>query len=432
MRKSKITIKSKKAIKSKKTIHTIKKIGIITSGGDCGGLNAVIKGIASTANSIKIETVVIPNGYAGLYNLIDFPINKLTPLNTKRLDKFSSALAGSEAGHSRVKISKINDKLKYEKIKKGLKKHKIDALIVSGGDDSGSVVVDLCKHGIPTNHAPKTMDLDLQTYSVGADSTINNIANAIEDLKTTGRTHNRIMILETFGRYVGHTAFRGGIAGDADCIIIPEIAPNFDIIYEHMKKTFMNRVLNSDVHAGIYNIITSEALKGNPKFDDVNEEGFLIDKSVKPDAFGHYPMDGAAKRIAKELEKRLEKDPEIKIFMKKTGMFIKHQYETPEVRIVKPTHLMRCGRSSAYDVNFGREVGAGTLLLLLENIYGITCIGIENGTIKYLPTKKAIEQRPVNLNQVTFYELQGFCFGRKKPKTKVKIKHIKSQISRHM
>lgn len=410
----------------------IKKIGIITSGGDCGGLNAVIKGIASTANSIGIETIVIPNGYAGLYNLMDFSEKNLTPLNTERLSEFSAALAGSEAGHSRVKISKIKDKDKYQRIKQGLKKHKIDALIVSGGDDSGSVVVDLCNNSIPTNHAPKTMDLDLQTYSVGADSTINNIANAIEDLKTTGRTHNRIVVFEVFGRYVGHTAFRGGIAGDADCIVMPEITPNFDIIYDHMKKVFMKRVLKSDVHAGVYNIITAEALKGNPETDEVNEEGYLVDKSAKPDAFGHYPMAGAGKRIAKEIEKRMKDDPEIIEFMKKTGMYVKNQYEMPEIRVIRPTHLMRCGRSSAYDVNFGREAGAGALLLLLENISGITCAGIENGVIKYLPTVEAIKQRPVDLDQVKFYEMQGFCFGRKKPATKVKARKLKGKIVRHL
>ncbi|MDD5634777.1 MAG: 6-phosphofructokinase, partial [Candidatus Omnitrophica bacterium] len=161
----------------------MKKIGVLTSGGDCGGLNGVIKGAASMANSMGIKCFVIPNGYAGLYNLVDF--DKLTELTPERLDQINANEAGSEAGHSRVKIKKILDDNKYQRIKDGLKKFAIDGLVVSGGDDSGSVMVDLSKQGILCVHAPKTMDLDLQTYSVGGDSTINKIAVYADELKTT-------------------------------------------------------------------------------------------------------------------------------------------------------------------------------------------------------------------------------------------------------
>jgi 6-phosphofructokinase 1 len=114
----------------------IKRIGIITSGGDCGGLNAVIKGAARKAYSLGIESVVIPNGYAGLYNLVE--IAEVVVLDAERVSRIEASLAGSEAGHSRVKISKIADPNTYERIKEGLKKFKIDALIISGGDDTGS------------------------------------------------------------------------------------------------------------------------------------------------------------------------------------------------------------------------------------------------------------------------------------------------------
>ena len=97
----------------------IKKIGIITGGGDCGGLNAVILGAAKMAAAKGIEAVAIPNGYAGLYNLIE--MESLVALKKHRLDPISIGLAGSEAGHSRVKISKIKDEKKYGRIKEGLK-----------------------------------------------------------------------------------------------------------------------------------------------------------------------------------------------------------------------------------------------------------------------------------------------------------------------
>ena len=120
------------------------------------------------------KTFVIPNGYAGLYNLVDLP--ELTELTDDRLANIAVYLAGSEAGNSRVKIAKIKDDNKYERIKQGLQKFGIDAVIIAGGDDTGSVVADLADKGIPCLHVPKTMDLDLMTYSVGGDSTINRIA----------------------------------------------------------------------------------------------------------------------------------------------------------------------------------------------------------------------------------------------------------------
>ena len=166
------------------------------------------------ARSMGASCFVIPNGYAGLYNLIDF--DTITELTQQRLDHIDANIAGSEAGHSRVKIKKIDDPDKYQRIKAGMAKFQLHGLIISGGDDSGSVMVDLSEHGIQCVHAPKTMDLDLQTYSVGGDSTINRIASFAEELKTTGQTHSRVIVLEVFGRYAGHTAFRGGIAADAD------------------------------------------------------------------------------------------------------------------------------------------------------------------------------------------------------------------------
>ena len=108
----------------------MKRIGVITSGGDCGGLNAVIKGAAQMALRNGIEIVIIPNGYAGLYNLIQF--KELVTLTPQRVDVIDSNLAGSEAGHSRVKIKKIKDEQKYQRIQQGLEKFQIDGLVISG------------------------------------------------------------------------------------------------------------------------------------------------------------------------------------------------------------------------------------------------------------------------------------------------------------
>ncbi|MDA8240144.1 MAG: 6-phosphofructokinase [Nitrospiraceae bacterium] len=401
----------------------IKRIGVITSGGDCGGLNAVIKGVARQAFSEGIESVVIPNGYAGLYNLVDF--DEVVLLSAERISKIEASLAGSEAGHSRVKISKIDDPQKYERIKKGLKKFGIEALIISGGDDTGSVVVDLSAQDIPCVHVPKTMDLDLQPYSVGGDSAINRIATFTRDLKTTGMSHNRVVVIEVFGRYVGHTAFRGGVGAEADCILIPEIPVDFDVVYENMKSTYFNRILRSDVKAGTYIIVVAEGLK--------NASGeMLYDESAGVDAFGHKKLAGAGKYVRQQLEKRLKSDPDVPKFMKETGMLVPGIYVIPEVREVTPGHLVRSGGSYAYDVNFGYRAGAAAVLLLVAGKTGNTVVDLIGKKIEYVSTAEAIKRREVDLTEIALFEGLGICFGRKPEKFACELSEVKGRIARRL
>jgi 6-phosphofructokinase 1 len=386
----------------------VKNIGIITSGGDCGGLNGVIKGAALTALAKGMKAFIIPNGYAGLYNLID--LKSITELTKERIEQIDVYMAGSEAGNSRVKVSKIKDANKYDRIKDGLKKFNLDALVIAGGDDTGSVVKDLSEQGIPCVHAPKTMDLDLMPYSVGGDSTINRIAEAVRDLKTTGRTHNRIIVMEVFGRYAGHTAFRGGIAADAEAVLIPEIPVDFDVLYNHVKSLFIKRIEESDVHAGTVSVVVAEGLR-----DASGNE--LVDMTSTPDSFGHRKLMGAGNYVVKQIEDRIKADPEIKEFMKRTGQFVEGVYEIPEVREIRPSHLVRCGFASALDANFGLEVGSAAVELAASGTYGVTVAGYQAGKIEYMAVADAIVQRHVSEADVALYESLGVCFGRKPVKT---------------
>lgn len=399
----------------------MKNIGIITSGGDCGGLNGVIKGAALSALNKGMTAWIVPNGYAGLYNLLDLP--KLTKLTPERIAAINVFDAGSEAGNSRVKVSKIKDEKKYERIKEGLKKFNLDGLVIAGGDDTGSVVVDLSSEGIPCVHAPKTMDLDLMPYSVGGDSTINRIAEEVRDLRTTGRTHNRIIVLEVFGRYAGHTAFRGGVAADADAILIPEIPVDFDVLYKQIKGAFIKRIEESDVHAGTAMIVVAEGLR-----DASGNE--LVDMSSEPDSFGHRKLMGAGKYVVKQIEDRIKKDPEIKEFMKRTGQFVEGVYEIPEVRDIRPGHLVRCGASSAVDANFGLEVGAGAVELMSRNITGVTVVSFHSGKLEYMEVKDAIVQRHVNPEDVALFESLGVSFGRTPQAAKVEAVKVSGTPAR--
>lgn len=401
----------------------IKRIGVITSGGDAGGLNAVIKGVAREAYAYGIESVVIPNGYAGLYNLVD--LHNVVVLNAERVSRIEASLAGSEAGHSRVKISKISDPQRYERIKEGLKKFGINALIISGGDDTGSVVVDLGAQGIPCVHVPKTMDLDLQPYSVGGDSAINRIAVMVRDLKTTGMSHNRVMVVEVFGRYVGHTALRGGIGAEADCILIPEVPVDFDVVYEHIKATYFARIERSDVKAGTYMMVVAEGIK-------TASGELLYDESAGVDAFGHKKLAGAGKYVRQQIEKRLKADPEVKEFMKRTGMYAPGVYEIPEVREVAPSHLVRSGQTSAYDVNFGYRTGAAAVLLLLEGKTGNTVVDVNGNKISYMTTSEAIKRREVDVSEIALFETLGICFGRRPQKFEYETMQTKGAVERHL
>jgi len=391
------------------------KIGIITSGGDCGGLNGVIKGAALTALNSGMSAFIIPNGYAGLYNLVDF--SKLTELTPERLEEIHVYLAGSEAGNSRVQLKKIKDDNKYKRITDGLAKFGIDGLVIAGGDDTGSVVADLSKQGFPCVHAPKTMDLDLMPYSVGFDSTVNRIADEVRDLQTTGRTHNRIIVLEVFGRYAGHTAMRGGIAGGADAVLIPEIPVDFDVLYRRVKELFIDRIERSDVHAGCVTVVVAEGLK-----DASGNE--LVDMSSAPDAFGHRKLMGAGKYVVKQIEDRIKADPDIKAFFKRTGQFVEGLYEIPEVREIRPSHLVRCGFSSVLDANFGLEVGSAAVELLKQGTFGVTVVSYRSGEIQYMAVAEAIVQRLVEPSDVSLYESLGVCFGRKPEKFSPKMTKI--------
>jgi 6-phosphofructokinase 1 len=378
-------------------------LGILTSGGDCAGLNAVIKGAAQMAAAKDFRAFIIPNGYAGLYNLVDK--TELVRLDEGRLDDIVSHLAGSAAGHSRIKIAKIKNPDKYKRIRQGLDKFHIDALVIAGGDDTGSVVTDLSVNGIACVHVPKTMDLDLFTYSVGGDSAVNQIAGFVESVKTTGRSHSRITVVEVFGRYAGHTVFRGGVAADADCVLIPEVPVDFDIVYQHMKKVYSRRIRESDTGTGTYVIVVTEGLK-----DSSGQR--TVDDTIAADPFGHKKLGESGMLVREELTQRIKADPDMKNLFKEKGLFVEGMNETPDVRESAPQYLVRSGVSTALDANFGRDLGAGAVVLLSNGVTDVTVTGVIDGVVYHAPVAEMIKQRRVHEQMIAFYEAMGVCFGR--------------------
>ena len=138
----------------------------------------------------------------------------------------------------------------------------------------------------------------------------------------------------------------------------------------------------------------------------------LVDMNSQPDSFGHRKLMGAGNYVVKQIEERIKKDPEIKEFMKRTGQFVEGVYEIPEVREIRPSHLVRCGFSSAVDSNFGLEAGAAAVELVHQGIFGVTVVSFRGGNIEYMDVKDAIVQRHVDPADVALYESLGVSFGR--------------------
>jgi 6-phosphofructokinase 1 len=158
----------------------------------------------------------------------------------------------------------------------------------------------------------------------------------------------------------------------------------------------------------------------------------LTDSSAGTDAFGHKKLAGAGKYVRQQLDERMKKDPEIKAFMQETGQFVPTLNEIPEAREVVPTHLVRSGFSSAFDVNFGKEAGAAAVRLLAQGITGVTVAGVQRGEIVYMNTKDAIVQRHVEPSGLALFEELGVCFGRPAGKFAPKFREERRMGGRYL
>ena len=200
---------------------------------------------------------------------------------------------------------------------------------------------------------------------------------------------------------------------------------DFDVVYNHVKRYYIRRILNSDVHSGTYVMVVAEGVKG--------EDGkYFSDSGDSTDSFGHVRLAGAGRYIRTRLEGMMRKDPQILQFMKVSGMYVPGVFEIPEVREVIPGHIVRSGSTSAYDVNFGKEIGAAGVILLDEGVSGVSVVQVYNGRIRYMPTAEAIAQRYVSLDAVSFYEQMDICFGRAPQAYEPVLEEQKGDIERHI
>jgi 6-phosphofructokinase 1 len=211
------------------------KIGIVTGGGDCPGLNAVIRAVAKTASKRGWETIGIFGGYDGL-----LPPQNFRALDYKALDgllvRGGTILGTANRGHFSAKtghgeVRQIPGDL-LEEARKGMAALGISALVAVGGDGSLTIAQQMHEAGIPIVGVPKTIDNDLAatTITFGFDSAVACATDALDRLHTTAESHNRVMVLEVMGRYAGWIAIYAGVAGGADVILIPEIPFRYESI----------------------------------------------------------------------------------------------------------------------------------------------------------------------------------------------------------
>jgi phosphofructokinase-like protein len=306
------------------------KVGILTGGGDCPGLNAVIRAVVRKGVfHYEDEFVGFLEGWRGLIE------DKSMPLNLNAVGGILPR-GGTILRTSRTNPSKRPDGL--DRCIATLQNHKIDALVAIGGDDTLSVAQKLHEKGVKVVGVPKTIDNDLSgtDYTFGFDTACNIVCEAIDRLHTTAEAHNRVMVVEVMGRDAGWIAMYSGIAGGADVILIPERPFDIDNVAESLRQRH---------ERGRYFSIVVVA--EGAKFSSKNADGDA-GQDMGKDEFGHAKLGGVANVLSKEIEKR-------------TG------YET---RAVVLGHIQRGGSPSAFDRVLATRYGLGAIDMVHRGDFG--------------------------------------------------------------
>jgi 6-phosphofructokinase 1 len=303
------------------------KIGILTGGGDCPGLNAVIRAIVRKGIFHHNDQFVgFIEGWRGVLE------NKTMPLD---LNAVSGILP---RGGTILRTSRTNPAKKeggIEKAMENLKKNGLDALIALGGDDTQSVSLKLYERGVNVVAVPKTIDNDLSGTDLcfGFDTAVSIATEAIDRLHSTAEAHNRVIVVEVMGRDSGWIALYSGIAGGADVILIPERPFDIQEVADMLTRRHDRGKLFSIV-------VVAEGAKLADKI--------ISDQSRKLDEFGHVRLGGIGTSLATEIESR-------------TGF---------ETRSVVLGHTQRGGTPTAFDRMLATRYGVGAIDLVHQGSFG--------------------------------------------------------------
>jgi len=264
------------------------KVGILTGGGDCPGLNAVIRAVVR--KGVLHYNYDILGIFEGWKGLIDEGL--VRPLLLKDISGILHR-GGTILRSSRTNPFKVENGV--ELIKSSLKKYNIDALIAVGGEDTLGVASLLSDEGINIVGVPKTIDNDVMgtERTFGFDTAVNIATEAIDRVHTTAESHNRVMIVEVMGRHAGWIAVESGIAGGADVILIPEKATYVSEICDLLKR-------RHDRGKDFSVVVVAEGARLKKSQENGDEELVLMDKKL--DAFGHVRLGGIGAKLADLIE----------------------------------------------------------------------------------------------------------------------------------
>jgi phosphofructokinase-like protein len=340
------------------------KIGILTGGGDCPGLNSAIKWVVKTALDSRLskerqdtfEVVGIREGWRGIA-AIDARSEEdvrqyIVPLD-EQIVRTWDRYGGTNLGTSRFNPFNTKDERSAQLID-NLKLLNIDCLVAIGGEDTLGVAHQLSTMGIKVIGIPKTIDKDLEgtDYTLGFESAVQVITEEIDRLRTTAGSHRRIFVVETMGRHSGWLALEGGESSGAYIILIPEYAFEIDRINELL--------LEGRAKGARYDIVVvSEGAKPKGGKEFVRKQG--------QDSFGHVSLGGVGEFLANEIERG-------------TGL---------ETRSISLSHLQRGGTPCAYDRRMGRYFGIAAVDLIVKGEFG-TMVSYRNGKITAVPLEETI------------------------------------------
>ncbi len=339
------------------------RIGILTGGGDCAGLNPAIKWVVKTAlddrlqrdRSTRYEVLGIRDGWRGLVEAEPTggePQEWFVPLD-QELVRTWDRLGGTMLGTSRTNPFNPKDD-QSKRVLENVEKLGLDSVIVIGGDDTLSVAAKLTQYGVNVVGIPKTIDKDLwgTDYTLGFETALNVITEEIDRLRTTAGSHKRIFVVETMGRTSGWLALEGGESAGAYIILIPEYDFSFDRLNE--------LVMEGRKQGARYNIIVvAEGAKPAGGAELVKEPG--------EDGFGHKYLGGIGEFVAKEI-------------MTATRL---------ETRSIVLSHLQRGGAPCAYDRRMGRYFGIAAVDLVAMRDFG-KMVSYRNGRIVAVPIDEVI------------------------------------------
>jgi 6-phosphofructokinase 1 len=340
-----------------------KRIGVLTGGGDCPGLNPVIRAVTRKAINEGFEVIGIKNGWGGLVD------NKTAKLNLKSISGILHK-GGTILGTSRTNPYK--DKSLLVKAKKNFKSLKLTALVAIGGEDTLGVAARLSKEGFPVVGVPKTIDNDvpLTDATFGFDTAVNIATEAIDRLHTTAESHHRVMVVEVMGRHAGWIALDSAIAGGGDYALIPEIPINIEELIESIKSR-----KKRGKHFSIIVVAEGAKMKGRMSLKD-----------QELDAFGHVKLGGIGQQLADIIEKETN-------------------YET---RVTVLGHLLRGGSPTAYDRILGTKFGVKAVELIIKGKAGYM-VSLQGNKIGQVKIEKILGK--LRTVDKAYYKLAKEFFG---------------------